>query len=197
MDKTLTHTLTRWHKIAERVKTASTELQVGMIQALNAGHNVDADTLRVRKDSLGATVDKAMGEQLVAWLALQAALFTIRQALAKANVESGVSSLLAELEQAKQELALYEAMLETQANTLSLSEFDALTPRLPSPSGTGQHLLSRVSVTFISAEDQTEMSQRRAAARQRLNQLADQLAEANASKMTLSLDEAVLSHLGL
>jgi hypothetical protein len=193
MTKNLSNTLTRWHKIAERVKLAATELMQANLQSAGVGRGMDGDTFMVRKVALQASVEKAVAEKTVMYFLLQDALFAIRKALAHANTAEGVSDLLNEMEAARQKGTYYAALVDSATDCLSVSEFSALAAK---KTGTSNSLYG-VSVTFLSVEQLANLGELRDRARREVNGLADRLADANASKLSLALDEQVIAFLGL
>lgn len=193
MTKSLSNTLTRWHKIAERIQKAAQEIRAKNVAVLNSTQSIDVGAFDVRQDSLKAATNKVLTEQTELYLALQNALFTIRKALARANVKEDVSDLLADMEQAKQDEAYFAALLETAENALSVAEFAALAKKR---AGTNTGMYD-VSVTFISAEKLEHLSEQRDNARRQKDSLANRLSDANASKLSLSLDEKVVAFMGL
>jgi hypothetical protein len=195
MKKSLSNTLTRWHKIAERIQKAAQEIRAKNVSVLNSTQSIDVGAFDVRQESLKASTEKVLGEQTALYLALQGALFQIRKELAKANVklEACVSDLLADMEFAKQTEAYYAALLETADNALSVAEFAALAKKR---AGTNNGMYD-VSVTFISAEKQAYLAEQRDNARREKDSLANRLSDANASKLALELDEQVVAFMGL
>jgi hypothetical protein len=193
MTKQISNTLTRWHKIAERVKQAANELAQKNFQAIQAGRNLDADTFSVRKAALQTTVGSAVGEQTSLYFALQDALFGIRRALAHANVRHGVADLLNEMEQAKQKANYFSNLVDSSAGALSVSEYSALCAKRNANSA-GMY---GANVTFLSAEELADLTEKRDAARREVNALADRLADANASKLSLDISEEVAKVVGL
>lgn len=195
MTKTISNTLSRWHKIADRIKAAAAEVMQENVQALHAGHNLDGDRFTVKQGAMRAAADRAVGAGTAEYLALQEALFTIRRAMARANTEHGVSDLLNQMEEAKQRANYYNSLLETNEGALTQSEFAALWAK-KSGQVNGREMYG-VSVTFVTDEMRSDMIAKRDAARKAVNTLADSLADANATKIALALDEVALAKVGL
>lgn len=197
--KSVSNTLTRWHKIADRVKQAAGDLAQKNMNTLHGSRSIDADTFSVRKGALEAATAKAIGEQSVMYFALLDALFAIRRALAQANVKHGVSDLLSQMEQAKQAGAYYASILETTEGTLSQEEFAALYSKKNAAAKNSSSSVSMygVSVTFVSEAMVTDLTEKRDSARKLVNALADKLADANATRITLDVDLAVATVVGL
>jgi hypothetical protein len=200
MSKNITNTLSRWHKVAERLKMAVNENRQEAISALQAGASIDLDTFTVRGDSLLANASAALAGGAESVLRLQGALFYVRKEVARANIEFKVSDLLNDMELAKQELNFWEECLATAADKLSADEMKNLSllrKAQPAPQSVYGHGHERFSVNLISAESLTGLKSRRDAARRRVNTLADDISNANASKLTLALDDTVVALLGL
>lgn len=193
MTKMISNTLTRWHKVAERIKSATSELMNANVAFLSTGHQIDGDTFTVRKATLQAEAAKVLADKTTLFFSLQEALFSIRKALAHANTAEGVSDRLNEMEAAKQKGAYYAALLDTADGSLSVEEFAALAAKR---SGTASQMYG-VSVTFISAEQKVALTEQRDRARREVNALADRLADANATKLSLQLSDEVVAFLGL
>jgi hypothetical protein len=193
MTKKISNTLTRWHKIAERVKLAASELSQKNLQALQVGRNLDADAFTVRKATLQTAVGNAIGEQTDLYFALQEALFGIRRALAHANVQNGVADLLNEMEQAKQKANYYSNLVDSSAGALSVAEYSSLCAKRNANSSA----MYGATVTFLSTEQLADLTDKRDAARREVNALADRLADANASKLSLDISDEVANVVGL
>lgn len=193
MSKSISNTLTRWHKIAERIKVAGNELMQKNLQTLQVGRALDEDTFTVRKASLHAAATLAVEDQTTLYFALQGALHAIRRALAHANANHGVSDLLSQMEETRQKTAYYTALTDTAEGALSQEEFTRLCAK-KNASSSGRY---GTSVTFLSEDTLAKLSDKRDAARREMNALADQLSDANATKLTLTIEDTVVRVIGL
>jgi hypothetical protein len=192
MAKSLSNTLTRWHKIAQHIRDKAQEIRAKNVAVLNSTQGIDVGAFEVRQESLKAATEKALGEQSELYLALVHANFVIRKATGRANVEM-VSDLLADMEEAEQNAAYFAALLETADNALSVAEFAALAKKRAGTT-TGMY---DVTVTFISGEKQERLAAQRENARRSKDSLANRLSDANASKLVIELDEKVVAFMGL
>jgi hypothetical protein len=195
MTKQISNTLTRWHKVAERLKVGAAQLKQENISALMAGHRIDADSFNVRKAALQSTTAAALDEKTELYLALQNALFMIRKNLARTNTSAGVSDLLNEMEATKQRGDYYASLLETAEDCLSMAEYSSLASA--KRSATTSTVLYGVNMTFVSPEEIARLTEARDAAKREVNGLADRLADANATKLSLELEDRVAAFLGL
>ena len=203
---TISNTLTRWHKIAERLKSAVNQLATTNVAAMTVTH-IESDTLEVRQETLKAAANKAIGEQTALLLSLQTALFSIRRALAKANVEHRISDLLNDLEHAKQKMNYDVEIVSTAECALSEDEFHRLADKrsksavvLQESGVRASRVLAenhRVTVTFLAAVQLRDLVTIRESLRTEMNALSDLLADANATKLSLSMSADVTRYLGL
>lgn len=200
MSKNITNTLSRWHKIAERLKTATTEQRQEALTALQAGASVDLDTFTVRGETLQANAREALVGGTASVLRLFDALFHVRKEVARANIEFKVSDLLNDMERAKQELNFREECLATAADKLSVAEMQNLSnlrSAQPAAANVYGHGRERFSVSLVSTESVAELKSKRDDARRKVSALSDQISNANASKLTIVLDDSVVALLGL
>jgi hypothetical protein len=204
--KTISNSLTRWHKVSERLKLATAEIAASNLAAITIGH-IDFDTLEVRKGTLKPAAERAITEQTALMLKLQSAMFEIRRVLAKANTAHGISDLLNDLEHAKQRMNYFCELVRCAEEALSEDEFQRLAEKrakaLCAQAESGSRFTrvladgGRASITFLSAERLREMVAKREAFRVEMNALSDRLADANATKLSMALDDDVARHLGL
>jgi len=105
-------TLTRWHKVAERINAALKEREARVIAAFTAATispwNKEAVEDKAAGIAARAKADLALIEHAAA------AVATIRSALALRNAELGISARLAEVEAANRRVALYREVLDKQ-----------------------------------------------------------------------------------
>lgn len=192
MSKKITNTLTRWHKIAERIKIAANEISAANQQTIGGSRNLDLDTFAVRRASLRAATARAAGEQTELYFHLQRTLFQIRRALARSNVQFDVSDLLSQMEEAKQGMQYYASLVDAVDGALSEEEYAALAAR----KNATQNMYG-ASVSFLTPEQIAGMTAKRDELKREMNALADRLSDANASKLTLEIDDAVVQVVGL
>lgn len=192
----ISNTLTRWHKVVDRIKTAVTQLsgqigcQIGPVNYNNLA------VLKVERTRVANDTEAALAK-VGLLMKLNATLGQVREALARANVEKGVSALLAEQVCRQNQKALYEGLAEAASSArLQLSDADAVLAE----SGKGDsamryretHTFSRVpEATVIVWRDQAEAIGRE------LTALSDKISDVNASRLSIELDEEVLAHLGM
>jgi hypothetical protein len=195
----ITATLTRWHKLAERIKNAAQEQRQDVLSTLQAGGSLDMATFTVRGDALLSRAKDALTGGAETVLRLQEALFLVRKELASANVRFKVSDLLAEMELAKQEQQFWDACIETAKNRISAQEMKQLGDLRAAQTATQTAMSAhdRFSLSLVSDEAMVDMKAKRDAARRKVNALSDKIANANAAQLSLDIDQSVVNLVGL
>ena len=126
MNKSYTLSLTRWHKVAERLSRSYTELTQGVRNTFTntqiSGFLGEAQIIRL-KESAEKEITK-----LRSAFELQDALIMIRQAIGEANAKNGVANVLAEYDALNRRQKLLESILTVQSS--DMISFDEM-PELP------------------------------------------------------------------
>ena len=192
-----TLTLTRWHKVAERINTAIKEREARAVAAFTAttvspwnkeGVEAKADEIARR-----AKTDLALIE------AGTAAVARIRAALGQRNGELGIGERLAEADAANRRARLYRDLLEKQSA-------DMVRPvnvrHVPSAIAGDDSLWSRRSLATITLEiaDKAlldELQVKLAREQARSHALLDAVADANREKLELELADELVGIAGL
>ena len=108
--------LSRWHKVAERLARIYTELTQNARNSFNNtqinGYLGDSQVDRLRDES------KAHFAKLYRAFRVQDALFTIRQAIGDANAKTGVARELAEYDALARRYKLLESILTAQSSEM-------------------------------------------------------------------------------
>jgi hypothetical protein len=190
----LTVTLTRAHKISERIGAAMKAAQT--LASSTDGVSVRM-TAKPTEDQSQLIKDKT-AKVLTAvnqFAALARVQEAIRKAIARANVEAGVSDMLATIETNKRIIAMYAAVAaahDVSADEVSLSSVDSYAWPALSAS-----YMSGVSVTGMLRKDVEDMvTEQRELERQNFV-LNDKLADLNARQITFEVPDALRAELGL
>jgi len=197
MAKQITNTLTRWHKIAERVLEQERRVMQDINTALTATHRLDVDAFEVRRPVFESAARDAATGKLDLLVALQAARFQIKTALGRANVEFGVSALLTDMKRVSEERDVIQSVYDTSIHSISASDFEKLIERKKADDAAQRTALAAQRVSFVPADIQKALKERVDASVRQLNALADKLADSNASKITIDIDETVATAVGL
>lgn len=189
-------TLTRWHKVAERINAALKEREERTMAALTAttispwnkeGIEAKADEIAVRAKSDLALIESAT-----------AAVSRIRSALGTRNAELGISARLAEAEAANRKVKFYRELLEKQ-------KADMVKPAdvryVPVSVAADEPLWARRSAAItLAIADKTlleELRSKLAREQARAHVLLDAVADANREKLELDLTDELIEIAGL
>jgi hypothetical protein len=183
MAKNFTFTLTRWHKIAERLNAFVNEAATSSLKQAN---------LSLAATSRGALSEADIQEKNATILAkiAQAEIIlqdvaVIREAIARANTDLGISKHLAQMDVAQRQFNLLNNLVtqEQDRNAISVQTFNQNTNVEVSYHQTAIQVLSATEIKVIQA--------RALAAKRTMVQLSDDIAVKNASTLALSIsDEA-------
>lgn len=187
------NSLSRWHKVADRVRVASKALETEILETLNKGLGLNSDTFSVRKGVLKTETAVAISTKKALRAAMQKTLFQIRRELARANVNHGISDILNAQEEVKQDLAFHEQLIGATDDRLSVGELESLVTRR---AGQDTRYQSD-SVTFVTDEAKAALIAERDALKIKRDQLSDRLADANAERLALDIDKVVAQAIGI
>lgn len=124
MSNTYTLSLTRWHKVVERLTKSYSEIAValkeGFCNTRVAGYAGEEQIRRLREKSAALEAQYSLGMEL------EPVIVAIRQELAKANVEVGVSGDLARYDWLMRRQRLIQSLLDGQTlNQVSIADLKA------------------------------------------------------------------------
>lgn len=193
--KTYTLSLSRWHKVAERLARSFTELTVAAKNAFNNtqinGYLGDAQIARLR-DLASQHVGKLRHA-----FELQDALARIRQIVGEANTKTGVSKELAEYDALTRRHKLLETILAGQ--TTEMVNFEEM-PQLPKQI-VGEDRYDRSKGTIrVRMLDTKAFDALRAECDEVLSKvyaLADRINDLNRERLSLELPDGIARAAGL
>ncbi len=193
----LTLTLTRWHKVAERINAALKVCEERSLAALTATTispwNKEGIEEKARHIAGQARTDLALIE------AATAAVAGIRAALAHRNADLGISARLAEVEAANRRARLYRELVDKQRADMVRPED---VRHVPAMAGTDEPLWPRRSgsgITLAIADKALldELRAKLAREQARSHALLDTVADSNREKLELELADELLEIAGL
>lgn len=191
-------TLTRWHKVAERIGTALKEREARTVSALTSTTispwNKEGVEEKAASIAARAKADVALFE------AGTAAIAAIRSALAGKNAELGISARLAEVEALNRRVALYRAILDKQSVDMVSAAHAREVPVLAvadTESGWGRREPPRITLQIADAALLAELASRLARDQARAHGLLDEIADLNRNKLELDLDTELEEIAGL
>ena len=193
-----TLTLTRWHKVAERINAALKEREARVVAAFTAATISPWNKEGVEQKAAGiaarAKVDLALVEQG------SAAVAAIRSALARKNAELGIAARLAEVEALNRRIALYRAVLDKQSVDMVQPEHVRHVPALAVTEGEpswGRREAPRVTLQVADAALLAQLASKLAREQARSHALLDEIADLNREKLELDIAPEVHEIAGL
>ena len=192
-----TLTLTRWHKVAERINAALKVREDRSLQALTATTispwNKEGIEEKARDIAAQSRADLALVEVATA------AVAGIRAALAGRNCDLGISARLAEAEAANRRARLYRELIDKQRADMVRPED---VRHVPPTAGADESLWPRRSgpvITLMIADKALldELRAKLAREQSRVHALLDAIADANREKLELDLADELVEIAGL
>lgn len=192
----ISNTLSRWHKVVERVKNATAQLAAQIGEGISPVAYSNLALFKAEQPGVRQATEQALAKVALV-LKLNAALGTIREALARANVEKGVSALLAEQVRLQNEKTLYENLLHSAGSArVTLADAEQVLAESAKNAG-GPHYRETFHFARVNEAQAREWQDRVEAIGREQVGLADQISDVNASRLAVELDEEVLAHLGM
>lgn len=183
-----TLTLTRWHKVVERINAALKERDARVVAAFTAATISPWNKEGVEQKAAG------IAERSKADLALieqgSAAVAAIRSALAHRNAELGIAARLAEVEAANRRIALYRAVLDKQSVDMVQPEHVRHVPAHAVPESEpswGRRDAPRITLQVAGEALLAELAVKLAREQARSHALLDQIADLNREKLELDI----------
>jgi len=183
-----TLTLTRWHKVVERINAALKERDARVVAAFTAATISPWNKEGIEQKAAG------IAERSKADLALVeqggAAVAAIRSALARRNAELGIAARLAEVEAANRRIALYRAVLEKQSVDMVQPEHLRHVPAHAVPESEpswGRREAPRITLQVADGALLAGLAVKLAREQARSHALLDEIADLNREKLELDI----------
>ncbi len=193
-----TLTLSRWHKVAERLNAGSKERETRALAALTA--TSVSPWIKEGVEGKAAEVMEHAKADLGVIEAATAAVAYIRSALASRNVELGISGRLAEADAANRRARLYRELLDKQGmdrvNPADMRHVPA-TAVADEPYSFGRRTGSAITLAIADKTLLDELRAKLAHDQARAHALLDEVADANREKLELELDMKLVEIAGL
>jgi hypothetical protein len=192
-------TLSRWHKVAERINTALKERETSVKKAFTATTVSPWNKEGIEEKAAG--IARRAADDLALIETAARAVAQIRAALAIRNAELGISARLAEAEAASRTAALYKSVVEGQDTDMVRPESVRGLPVAlvgeTDPIGFGRR--SAATVTLQTADGPLVESLRERLAREqaRATRLLDEVADLNREKLEIDVPREMLEIAGL
>ena len=183
-----TLTLTRWHKVVERINAALRERDARVVAGFTAATISPWNKEGVEQKAAGiaerSKADLALVEQG------SAAVAAIRSALARRNAELGIAARLAEVEASNRRIALYRAVLDKQSVDMVQPEHMRHVPAHAMPEGEsswGRREAPRITLQVADGALLAELAVKLAREQARSHALLDEIADLNRDKLELDI----------
>jgi hypothetical protein len=186
-------TLSRWHKVAERIHNALKEREANVRTTFTA--TTVSPWNRYGVEERAALIARRAASDLALVEAGTRAIATIRSALARRNAELGISGRLAEVEAARRRAVLYQAVIEGQdADMVRPESLSALPSAMLGGTEQGGCARRPPAVTLQMADPVFLESLREGLARERhcAARLLDEIADLNCEKVEIDLPQEVI-----
>lgn len=194
-----TLTLSRWHKVAERINTAIKERESNVKKAFTAT-TVSAWNKEGIEEK-AATIARRAADDLALIETGTRAVAQIRAALAIRNAELGIAARLAEAEAANRGVALYKSVIEGQdADMVRPESVRGLPVALAGDSdliGFGRRATSIVTLETADASLVDLLRRKLAREQARATRLLDEVADLNREKVEIDVPQEILEIAGL
>ena len=196
MNKTHTLTLSRWHKVAERLSRDYTETVFKAKQALT----------QTRVSAyVGESQEVALREQASDWSArlerafrLQDGIGDIRRILGDANAQHGITALLAEFDKLNRRQKVLTDLVEGQApDMIAISELKHIPADYVADGDNYDRRRPQLRVRMLERAEVIRLREDLDAVRARAYALADEIAERNKATLALELTGEVAGAAGL
>ncbi|GBG14591.1 trigger factor [Novimethylophilus kurashikiensis] len=190
----VSNTLSRWHKVVDRFKQSIAQLSGDIKRSISPVTYNNLAVVKVEREHYTKVAADAVAK-VDLLLKLNATVGHIREQLARANVEKGVSALLAEQVSKQAEKALLEDLVSsTEGVRLNFKDAEVVMARNETAnSAYREHFtFSRVDESVADAW-RSELD----ALNRALVALSDRISDANAQRVAIELDEDVLAYMGM
>ncbi len=194
-----TLTLSRWHKVAERINAALKERETDVKAALSATTISPWNKEGVEEKAAG--IAQRAADDLALFEAGTRAVAAIRAALATRNAELGVSTKLAQAVSANRAAALYKAIIEGQKADMvrpdNVRSLPAVLAGEADAFGFGRRTPAVVTLQIANAALVGSLREKLAREQARATRLLDDIADLNREKLELDVTQEVIGIAGL
>ena len=189
-------TLSRWHKIIERLNTALKEREARIKSALT-----DTTISSWNKEGVedkASDIARRAADDLIVVEAGSHAIATIRAALALRNAELGIAAKLAEVEATNRRSSLHKAVIDGQKADMVRPEAVRSLPELAAQSDWLSRRSALAVTLQIADRDLLESLRGKLAQEQRhAVRILDEIADLNREKVEIEMPQEVLEIAGL
>lgn len=188
--------LSRWHKVAERLSRDYSETVAALRSTISSTH-VSAYLGEDQEDFLREQSRSSL-ENLAYAFRIQDAVATIRQYVGDANVHANVSRKLAEFDKLNRRIKVLTDLLEAQSNEMVTPSQLRNLPRDYVADGSNyDSRRPKIRVRMLEVRDIEQLQDQLDAAKARSYALADEIADLNRAQVSIELESEVAIVAGL
>ena len=196
MSKTCTLTLTRWHKVAERLSREYTESVYAAKQTLS--NTKVSSYLGAEQQNALRTAAQDATARLARAFRVQDAVSEARRALGDANVKNGVSPKLAELDKFNRRLKVVTELIEGQSpSMISIDQLANIPADYVADGSSYESKRPLLHVRMLSKDDLDGLRAEFEAIRAQSYALSDEIADLNKATLTLTVSLEVSKLAGI
>lgn len=196
MNQNHTLTLTRWHKVGERLSREYTEAVYAVKQTLTQTR-VSSYLGQDQEDDLRLQASQAT-ERLHRAFRVQDALSEVRCMLGDANARVGVSAKLADFDKLNRRLKVLTELIESQsANMVSIDQLKNIPQDYVADGSSYDSKRPQMHLRMLSQSELLDMQREFEAVRARSYALSDEIAELNRATATLTVSPEIATLVGL
>lgn len=178
-----TLSLSRWHKVVERLNAHAKTLSAA-VRSAYVDTNIQSflgDEQVAQLNEVAEKADKSLNQ----FLEITKVISVVRSTLGKQNVEHGVNALVAEQEHLSRDISLLKQLLDGQS--MDMVAVDKLeSNKALSDTTANRYGYSAVKVRLLPKERKTELEVLLAESQSRVHALSDELSDIN--KVTVSIE---------
>lgn len=196
MSKNCTLTLTRWHKVAERLSREYTESVYAVKQALTQT-KVSSYLGKEQQEALRIASQDSI-QRLEKAFRVQDALSEVRRALGDANVKNGVSAKLAELDKLTRRLKVVTELLEAQSpSMISVDQLENVPRDYVADGNSYDSKRPLLHVRMLGHDELAKLRNDFETIRTQSYALSDEIADLNRVTLSLTVSEEVATLSGI
>ncbi len=196
MKQTYTLTLTRWHKVAERLARdfgeSASECRSTLTQTV-----ISAYLGEEQEQFLQAQTQKALGN-LERAFRIQDAVAHIRHLVGNANVHEGVAAKLAEFDKLNRRVKTLSEVVDSQSTDMvSITQLRSIPKDYVADGASYDSKRPKIKVRMLGMQDLEKLASQLDAARKAAYALSDEVSDLNKAKLSIELETDVASAAGL
>jgi hypothetical protein len=196
MKQTYTLTLTRWHKVAERLARDYSE-SISQSRSTLSQTVISAYLGEEQEQFLQAQTQNALGN-LERAFRIQDAVAHIRHLVGNANVHEGVAAKLAEFDKLNRRVKTLSEVVDSQSTDMvSITQLCSIPKDYVADGANYDSKRPKIKVRMLGMQDLEKLASQLDATRKAAYALSDEVSDLNKAKLSIELETDVASAAGL